>query len=169
MIKIIENKTQTKRIEPYYRLKFSYMIGDADGDTTEKIDIPLNNPYVERVVDVLNNCDTPKGHWGMILDSEHFTKLLNQGKMTQSDYNFCKVVVFGDDIDEHMEEFFSKERIEADKLKLLEITGDEKSYAYEFEEACITSIGHSFAVFEGIDLYYIDEYGVKHETKIVDD
>ena len=87
----------------------------------------------------------------------------------QSDYNFCKVVVFGDDIDEHMEEFFSKERIEADKLKLLEITGDEKSYAYEFEEACITSIGHSFAVFEGIDLYYIDEYGVKHETKIVDD
>ena len=45
----------------------------------------------------------------------------------------------------------------------------EKSYLYEFYDGCIVETGYRFTVFEGLELYYINEDGVKFNTKIVPD
>ena len=54
------------------------------------------------------------------------------------------------------------------KLNAVIVSKSDEDYASEFYEGVRGETEYSFLVFEGIDLYYYDEYGVKHETKIVD-
>lgn len=52
-----EKKKEIKESEPYYLLKFKYMIGDANGYTSEKVKISLENPFLERLVKLLNSLE----------------------------------------------------------------------------------------------------------------
>jgi hypothetical protein len=144
MIKVIEKKETKTKQNPYYLLEFDYMIGDADGDTKESMACPIEDAeIVERFVKLINGLKPLSGTWGIVFDSYDFVGFLNEGQLNQEDYDFLKKVMFwgdGED-DDDMRGYFS------------ECIRGETSY--------------SSLVFQGVSLYYYDEYGIKHETRIV--
>jgi hypothetical protein len=62
LIKLIEEKCT-----PHYELVYNYMIGDADGDTTETCEVSLDNPFFERFIVLINSLPCPKDSWGISL------------------------------------------------------------------------------------------------------
>ena len=48
-----------------------------------------------------------------------------------------------------------------------EVSKENEVYASEFFEGVRHEAEYSFLVFEGVDLFYYDEYKKKHSTKIV--
>ena len=151
MIKILENKKSNKKTDPYYELKFDYMIGDADGDTTEEIVISVNNPFLERFVTLINKLKPTKGHWGIVFDSYDFSNFLKEKQLTQEEYDFLYRIMFDDD---------------SRKDTTFKISENEIEFADEFYEGISGETDYSFLVFQGVTLSYFDEYGVKHKTKI---
>ena len=147
-IKKAKKKSKKKR-EPYYHLVFNYMIGDANGYTSEEVEANVDNPYVERFVKLLNSLQPTKGRWGVILEEARLRDSLNEGQITEDDYNFLCPMMFYDWEEEN--------ELEEDP---------DDGFKYEFMDCVRDEAEYSFLVFEGIDLYYYDEYGVKHETKI---
>jgi len=145
MIRIKEKKKSKKK--PYYLLEYDYMIGDANGDTSEKVNLSLDNPYIEKFVTLINKLKPLKGTWGIVFEGSIFD-FHNAGQLTEEEYEFLDVLMFED-----------SELI--DKLKL-----DDK-YAYEFLEGVRGETEYSFLVFKGATLYYFDEFGEKHDTKFV--
>jgi hypothetical protein len=149
MIEIVK-KSKGKKVEPHYLLKYNYMIGDADGNTNEKVKVSLNNPYLERYVTLLNSLQPCKGTWGLILDTENITKVFKEGQITEDDYRFLTGLMFEYWEDEESEPYFK----ENDK------------YSQEFYDGVEGETEYSFLVFEGVKLYYIDENGDKFDTII---
>lgn len=149
MIKIIEAKK--KDIEPYYKLVFKYMIGDAKGNTEEETTWDANDTImIERIVRLLNGLIPIKGTWGIILDREILDDFVKEKQITPDDRNFLDAIMY------------------ENHYKPIE------NPIYDDYSGCISDcikseIGRTFAVFEGIDLYYYDENGVKHDTEIVVD
>ena len=140
MIRVIENKKSKQN--PYYLLEFNYMIGDADGHTEEKMRCSIKDAdIIERFVKLVNGLKPLKGTWGIVFEQHDFNKFLKEGQLNQEDYDFLKNVMFWDDGEDDMSAYF------ADCIK------GETEY--------------SFLVFEGVDLYYYNEDGVRHETQIV--
>jgi hypothetical protein len=157
MIEIKKEKKKKKKIEPYYILKYDYMIGDADGDTSEKVHISKDNPYLERYVKLLNSLEPTKGHWGVMLSSDRLYAHCKEGQITEDDYNFLSALMFEDyDYDDEDED---------DKEKTSYFKEDDE-YAGEFFEGVMAETEYSFLVFEGVSLKYVDEDGVKHKTVI---
>lgn len=151
MIKILPNVKPTKPQEPYYNLTYNYMIGDADGETTEESTCSINNPYVERYVTLLNKLTPPKGHWGIILERSRLKDHFEQGQLTQEEYDFLKCTMFND----NSGSTFNPSE------------GDLDEYLYDFCEGVRGDAEYSFLVFEGITLEYVDEYGEVFQTEIV--
>ena len=120
------------------------MIGDANGDTEESMACSIENAeIVERFVKLINSLKPLSGTWGIVFDSWEFDKFLKEGQLNQEDYDFLKKVMFGDDED------------------------DEDDDVCYFSECIKGETSYSFLVFQGVDLYYYDEYGVRHDTEIV--
>lgn len=153
MIEIVkENKTNKKR-EPYYTLTYEYMIGDANGDTSKTVKLSLDNPFIERYVTLLNSLTPTNGTWGVMLSEEDLTKHFNEGQITEDDYKFlCRTML---------------EEMYGDELEFPFIVSEEnEKYANEFVEGVCSDTEYSFLVFEGCNLKYVDEFGVKHKTII---
>jgi len=144
MIKLKKSKKETskKKTIPYYKLVFNYMIGDADGQTNKICKIATDHPYVERFVKLLNSVKPVKGTWGIILNKETLDKFLKEKQISKDDHKFLKNLMF-----EEYEE-------------------DNEYKCYDFYDCIQSDTEYSFLVFEGIDLYYYDEKGIKHETEI---
>ncbi len=155
MIEVTKEKKKKKKIEPYYILKYEYMIGDANGNTSEKVTISKDNPYLERYVKLLNSLEPTKGNWGIILESDRLYDHFKEKQITEDDYNFLTALMFEeynyDDDDEEKNVSYFK---------------DNDEYAGEFFEGVRGETEYSFLVFEGVTLKYVDEDGVKHNTKI---
>ena len=124
---------------PHYILTYNYMIGDADGNAKEEVKISLDNPYVERYCKLLNSLKPSKCRIGVFLDSDSLTSYYQEGQITHDDYEFLDALMF--------EEGF-----------------EDDEYSFEFFEGVRSECEYFFLVFEGCDLIYVDEYGVKHET-----
>lgn len=94
MIKI--KKKEARKIEPYYLLKFDYMIGDADGSTTEEMTfgVGVYDDKIERFVKLINGLKPYKGTWGIVFDSYEFHKFKDQ--LSEDDFKFLKDVMFND-------------------------------------------------------------------------
>lgn len=142
MIEIKKEKSKKKKIKPYYMLKYHYMIGDADGYTSKKVHVSLENPFVERYVTLLNSLKP------IILEEDRIFDCLKEGQITEDDYNFLLKMMFE----------------ESDST--FEVSEENGNYADEFFKGVSSDTEFSFLVFEGVDLFYIDEYGIKHKTKI---
>lgn len=153
MIKILPNKKPTTPSSPYYRLTYNYMIGDANGDTTEESNCSVDNPYVERYVYLLNKLTPIKGHWGIVLEQDRLLKHFQEGQLTQGDYDFLKFAMFSDDSGSTFNP--SEEDIE--------------NYLYDFCEGVQSITEYSFLVFQGITLEYVDGYGEVFQTEIIPD
>lgn len=160
-IKIIkeEEKKPKKKQDPYYILKYEYMIGDANGYTNEKITVSADNPFIERYVKLLNKLEPTKGTWGIILSyGNRMWSHHQEGQITLDDYNFLNRLAFPESLDEEEDE----ESINYFK------TEQENDWADEFYEGVRSDTEYSFLVFQGVELKYVDEYGKKHKTKFVD-
>lgn len=156
MIKIIEKKKKKKQ-DPYYLLNFNYMIGDARGYTNEEMVVGVEDAeIVERFVKLMNKLEPTKGHWGVMLEDDRIYNHFQEGQITEDDYDFLSTVLFEDWEDEDDEE--DEDKVEN---KYKELNG-------YFSECVRSDVEYSFLIFEGIDLYYYDESGVKHDTEIVD-
>ena len=149
MIEIVKEKKSTKKSDPFYTLTYQYMIGDADGETSETTTLSLNNPFIERYVTLLNSLKPTKGTWGLMLQKEDIKKCFKEKQISEDDYNFLCRMMF------------------QDKQSDFLVPINYESYAYEFYEGVRADTEYSFLVFEGCDLRYIDEYGKKHKTRIV--
>lgn len=148
-----KKKNKKKKSDPYYLLVYNYMIGDSNGYKKTTVEVSLDNPFLERYYTLLNTLVPPSGHWGVILDDETIYKLYNQRILSKDDYRFLMRTLFQDD---EVSDYFSTEL--------------ENKYADEFFEG-VTAGGDSYYVFENVDLFYVDEYGKKHKSKVtmVDD
>jgi len=144
-IKFVTKKEVKKRkkVKPHYLLVYNYMIGDADGNTTEEVTVSLDNPYVEKYCKLLNKLNPTKGYWGVSLDQDRLKDHLKAKQITKNDFEFLSKLMF--------------ENYEEDD------TDDD--FAYEFYDGVRSETEYSFLTFEGVDLYYVNEYGQKLETK----
>lgn len=151
MIELIEPKYKTANIIPHYRLVINYMIGDADGYTREVIEpISVDNPHLERLVTILNSLINTPGHFGIRFDRKHLTKSLNAKDITEDDFEFLMFMLNIEDADKHPS-----------------WTEEEKDYVYEINDGPFYfETEYSFVTFSGCELYYINAYGTKFETKI---
>lgn len=148
MIKVVEKKKKNEKQNPYYLLEFSYMIGDADGHTEEEMGAPIEDAeIIERFVKLINNLKPTSGTWGIVFSRYELKDFLTEGQITEDDYDFLKTVMFSIDRDDKDNKY--------------------KDYESYFSECIQGDAEYSFLVFEGVDLYYYDEYGVKHETEII--
>lgn len=155
MIKILEKKNKKKKQDPYYLLKFNYMIGDARGYTNEETAVGIEDAeIVERFVKLMNKLKPTKGHWGIMLEDDRIYEHFQEGQMTEDDFNFLSTVLFEDWEDEEEEED--------------EVENKYKHLNGYFSDCVRADAEYSFLIFEGIDLYYYDEYGIKYDTEIVD-
>jgi len=153
MIEIIKKKVSKKKRRPYYKLVFNYMIGDANGDTTEEMITSVDNPYVERFVKLLNSLKPNKGRWGLILDTENITKCFTEGQINEDDWKFLMYMMFP-----YYDLGIMKTPFEIEEKDIGE---------YDVFSDCVRGdTEYSILFFGGIDLFYYDEYGVKHKTKI---
>ena len=147
MIKIIKEKKTKKTKKPYYILKYNYMIGDANGSTSEKCKISLDNPYLERYIKLLNSLEPPKGTWGIVFKEYEFGNFDSQ--LNEDDFIFLSTMMF--------------EEYDGD---IFNVPKENIKYSNEFFEGVKGDTEYSFLVFEGVDLYYYDEYGKPHNTII---
>jgi len=147
-IKVLTKKsTKTKRkTTPHYKLVYDYMIGDADGYTKEEVQISLDNPYVEKYCRLLNKLKPVKGTWGLILDEETIKKAYKEKQINAKDMSLLLKLMFEPDYDDDQEE--------------------EDQYAQEFFEGVRSDSEYTFLVFQGVSLYYINEYGETQQTNI---
>lgn len=148
MIVIKEDKPLKKKITPYYTLTYKYMIGDANGNTSETVKVSKDNPYLERYVKLLNSLKPTQGHWGIILEEYRIKKHFEQKQITEDDYNFLIYLMF-----EESDSTFVPDPKDED-------------YAYEFSDGVRGETEYSFLIFEGCYITYVDENNKKHATKI---
>jgi hypothetical protein len=142
-IKIVKEKTHKRKKKPYYLLVYNYMIGDADGYTTEEVEVSIDNPYLERYCKLLNKLKPNKGYWGLSLDEENIEKCHNEKQINKEEYDFLMATMFE-----------NEEMYDGDGAKS------------EFFEGVRSDTEYSFLVFENVELFYFDENGKKHKTKI---
>jgi len=144
MIKIKAIKTSSRKRTPYYLLVFNYMIGDANGDTRKSVRVSVDNPYVERFCKLLNKLKPLKGSWGICFRDNYLEDFLKCRQIKKDDFEFLRQTMYKD--------------VEG------EVNLEEKHLV--FYEGITGETEYSFLVFEGVDLYYFDEFGLKHETEI---
>lgn len=139
MIEIINKKGNKKKQTPYYQLIFNYMIGDSNGSTSEEMDISIEDiDIVEKFIKIISKLEPTKGYWGISLDKYRIGYHRDEGQINDEEYGFLTKVMF-----------------EYDK------NDETAGYFYE----CVQSeTEYSYLTFEGVDLYYYDEYGEKHDT-----
>lgn len=148
MIKLVEKKKPVgKTNEPYYKLIYYYMIGDADGETQETVQLTINNPFIEKFCSLLEKIEPRKGYYGISLDEGIVDSNVAAGNITFEEGKFLEMCLFNGPEDE-----------------MQEILGDDFIFAYQFSEGVRNETEYSYLSFEGYDLFYIDEYGETHDT-----
>jgi hypothetical protein len=148
MIRIKEEQTGTAGHKPYYKLRYYYMIGDANGDTKEDVRVSVDNPYLERYVKLLNSLKSTQGYWGIKLEPSRLRKHLRENQITEDDYQFLMRMMF------------------EEGTSTFEVPKENEKYADEFIEGVRSDAEYSFLVFQGCKLFYYDEFGQKHKTEI---
>ena len=168
MIKI---KTKTKKkAKPYYKLTFDYMIGDANGNTSESMKIMESDTeglkLVEKFVPLMNKLNATKGTWGIVLDG--FGEFLSEGQITEEEWEFLSKV--SDEYywtEEYLPELYSEKGHSEEEIEELldDCMSKDESIGY-FSDVVKGDTEYSFLVFQGAELTYYDETGSKHKTSI---
>ena len=115
------------------------MIGDSNGYTEEKVSVSINNPYLERYFKILDLIEATEGTWGLILDEETIVKTYIENQITADDCQFIVNIMKNEDDD----------------------------FCLELSYGIKSNTEYSFLIFQGLDLFYIDEYGITHKTEVV--
>lgn len=140
-IQLKKSSPSKKKQRPYYSLVIKYMIGDANGNTSEEMNVDPDDPDVERLCRLLNKLKPIKGTWGLVLDQETITKAHEEKQLSKKDYNFLMTVMF-------------------------DAKSDDDS-ASKFEEIIKSGTEYSFLVFQNAKVLYHDENKAVHETEFI--
>lgn len=160
MIKVILPNTLNIITEPHYILKFNYSIGGEDRDIiTKTARLPLNNPYIERAVYLLNNFLT-----GKELTLEEIKTSYEDGEFDEMDYKFLIRILMDEDIDP-IHYITDDDETWEDVDDYLDIY---TYHADEFRDGVYATVEGSFLTFEFVELVYINEYGNEFKTSIVE-
>lgn len=152
MIKVIEKNNIVKQ-EPHYRLEFNYMIGDANGETIEKMDVDIkHSELLEKFVKTIGKLKPVEGCWGVSLSEEDLTDHFNEGQIDEDEWGFLTLVMF--------EEYENEDFYDSDFY-------DEEYWGF-FASCVQYDNEYTFLTLNGVKLFYVDENGVSHETEIVD-
>lgn len=144
-------KPSKKKIKPYYLLTYNYMIGDADGYTSEEVELSADNPHIERHCKLLQKLKPIKGHWGISLNQEQINNALKCKQITKSDYDFLFRTMFPYDLDEEDENYI------------------EDKFLDEFDSGIKSDTEYSFLTFQDLELIYVDENNTHHQTTFTKD
>ena len=145
MITIIRGDGDNKIIsDPHYLLRYNYMIGNKHGNMHEDVKISLDNPFVERYVKTLGILKPTSGTWGILLDENTIENAFDENQITKDDYNFLIRLMFNSPDSEY--NICTTETL-------------------EFLEGVKSDNGQCSLIFEGVQLFYVDEFGKEYKTK----
>lgn len=90
-----EVKTQQTE-EEYFKSKFLYEVGDAEGYHQPTCRFSIENPYIEKVIDILNKCyELPKRRgFGICISYQEFDCWKNAKYITEDECNFMQRVIY---------------------------------------------------------------------------
>lgn len=149
MIKLKEKKKSNKKHTPVYNLKLNYMIGDANGYTSEEETFPIESADVlEKFCKILDKLKPLNGTWGIVFD-RGLDRWFKEGQITQEDLDFWKIYVDND---------YKEEDLDDEANDILDKIGDTLNYLIRGETE------YSFLVYQDYTLTYYDEDNVKHDT-----
>lgn len=137
-------KSKTPRVKKNHKLKIFYMIGDAHGHTDEEAVISINNPFLKPITEALDKLGEIDGHWGTMLDEEHYEGNNKIGNINDFEYELLCLVSgysYGED---EANDFFQKYGYETSEQI--------HDYLQEFEGLLISDTEYSFLVYEGYKL-----------------
>lgn len=162
MIKIKEKTKPKDKITPYYSLKIKYMIGDANGNINEKGIYDLKYAdQIEMFCKILDKMKPLEGTWGIVL--EDFSRWYNENQISLEEYLFLQIVGGSNFLEYY--DYNIKKVIKKDfKQEEQEIINKYVDYEGLFEDLIFSENEYSFLVYEGYELKYVDEDGVKHKT-----
>ncbi len=138
------------------------MIGCGNGNISEKVRVSVDNPFVERYVRLLNSLNPVSGHFGIVFEDGVNYSHVTEGNITEDDYNFLKRMMI--ECDSDLDDDYDQEEGDEPESVFIVEEKDEK-FASEFIDG-IRGVEYSFLVFQGVELFYYDENGKKHKTKI---
>ena len=137
-------KPKTPRVKKNHKLKIFYMIGDADGHTDEEAVISINNPFLKPITEALDKLGEIEGHWGTMLDDEHYEGNRKTGNINDFEYELLSLVTGYNYDEDTANDFFKKYGYEE--------TEQNHDYLAEFEGLLISDTEYSFLVYEGYKL-----------------
>lgn len=126
--------------DPYYKVVFNYMIGDADGYTS--YDLICKEEDIEEVmqyINILNKLKPFEGHWG---------------------------VGFDDYPTEYPGDYIGLSEKEYDIFIDLLNSGDDPGIRGEICECLRDRTEYSFLVFQGASAYYYDIFNTKFNVEL---
>lgn len=135
------NKPTKPRVKRNYSFKVNYMIGDADGYTSEQATISVNNPFVKLVSDALHKLENIEGHWGVMLDDEHYKGNRDAGNISEMEYKLLTLVTDGCYDEDMVDEFF-------DAYGYYK-TEENYDYIMDFDGLLRSDAEYSYLVYEG--------------------
>lgn len=137
-------KPKALRIKKNHKLKVFYMIGDADGHTDEEAVISINNPFLKPITEALDKLGEIEGHWGTMLDEEHYHGNKKIGNINDFEYELlCLVTGYSYDEDD-ANVFLKKYGYEQSEQN--------HDYLQEFEGLFISDTEYSFLVYKDYKL-----------------
>lgn len=167
MINIVVKQKGKPLTKPFYTLEMKYMIGDANGNTSNKMEIDVEHaPRIERFCRILDKLKTKKGTWGIILDDDYYPSMWSEKMVSRSEYLFF-LWSLNDYNDIKQDESLELTEAELELIDTFEFK-DEDDY-FSFGEVISGVTEYSFLVYKGYKLTYTDEHGETFNTSFSDD
>jgi hypothetical protein len=137
-------KPKPTRVKKNYKLKIFYMIGDADGNTDEEAIISINNPFLKPLTEAFDKFGVIDGHWGMLLDDEHYDGNRKIGNINDFEYDLLSLVTAHVYDEDTTNDFLKKYGYDESEQN--------RDYLQEFEGLLISDTEYSFLVYQGYKL-----------------
>ena len=137
-------KPKPPRVKKNHKLKIFYMIGDADGYTDEEAIISINNPFLKPLTETLDKLGKIEGHWGTMLDKEHYDGNREIGNINDFEYELLSLVTGYDYEEDTANEFLNKYGYDESEQN--------HDYLQEFKGLLISDTEYSFLVYENYKL-----------------
>jgi len=79
-------------VKKNHKLKILYMIGDADGHTDEKVNVSLDNPFLNIITGALDKLEVCNGYIGISLNIWEYGENYKKGNISKMEYDLLCLV-----------------------------------------------------------------------------
>lgn len=137
-------KPKPPKVKKNHKLKIFYMIGDADGHTDEEAIISINNPFLKPLTEALNKLGKIEGHWGIMLEEEHYDGNRKIGNINDFEYELLSLITGYNYEEDTANDFLKKYGYDESEQN--------HDYLQEFDELLISYTEYSFLVYKNYKL-----------------